>query len=1106
MDNRIALDPNHSVVVEACAGSGKTWLLVSRIVRLLLAGVPPGEILAITFTRKAAQEMQARLHEWLHLLAVRDDDKVREFLRERAVDKIDDTLLAKARGLYRDALLLQPAITISTFHGWFMQLIQRAPLNAGVPVGMQLLERTAALRDEAWQAYSDSLRADPDGETAQFMQWLFAVYGLYNARALLENFVYKRAEWWAYTQGRDDAVAWATEQLQNELRVDLDTDPIDHACADALLQAAVQTFAQLLATGTETQVNKANEIQTALGLSDPRQRFAALTLALYTQADEPRSFKPTKKQDAEAFLLARDQLFGKLQTVRDELIELEALRMNRAALSCGAALLEHYQELKLQQQQMDFTDLEWQVCRMLNQGDCAEYMQYKLDSRYRHVLLDEFQDTNPLQWQILQSWFAASAAVDTRPTVFVVGDPKQSIYRFRRADARLFGEVRGFLQREFGAHHLTQNETRRNAPAVLDAVNKVFSQHPDGFADFEEHIAHHPDLPGHVEVLQLATVEKVEAEVFPEGRLILRNPLITPRDEVEEGARYKEAEQFAARIAGIVADWSIRDDDKLRHAEYRDIMVLVRKRLHLRVYEHALRARHIPFLTSRRGGLLDTLEAEDIQALLTFLITPFADLELAQALRSPIFSCSDEDLMQIAGERQDTRDKVTGGNQLASCSLPPVSGNWWVRLQRLVQGGASAELQRAHRLLQDWLALADKLPVHDLLDRIYFEGDLLHRYAAALPAEMHETVHANLQAFMEIALNVDAGRYPSLPRFLAELREMRTAENESPDEGKVGEVGNALRIYTVHEAKGLEAPIVWLLDANDMQSKADSYSVLLDWQPDAPRPGHFSLFSDKKGRGAKRVPYFDADEAYARREEMNLLYVAMTRAKQALLVSGNGDEAETSWYGRIAQVAEQRNNPLLAASDSVEPIQKKSPVKVDAALLRPLPTGKCVARNTLQQQRGIWLHALLQYLVPPNAMGDKAELQARCGIPAEEMDALWQQAQALLVQAPLQRFFDPQHYRSANSELPYVNAQGEQKRIDRLVEFDDEVWVLDYKLGAPKAGNPQSAEADAELSHAEDAARYRAQMVEYRTAMQSVYAGKKVRCALVFADGVLNEI
>ena len=1087
MDNRVALDPRHSVVVEACAGSGKTWLLVSRIVRLLLAGVAPGEILAITFTRKAAQEMQARLHEWLHLLAVGDDDAVREFLRERALDDIDDALLARARGLYRDALLAQPAITISTFHGWFMQIIQRAPLNAGVPVGMQLLERTSALRDEAWQAFADSLRASPEGETAELMQWMFGQYGLHGTRALLENFVHKRAEWWAYAQGRDDAVAWATEQLQAEFEVALDADPIADACADASLQAAVLAFAQVLATGTETQCNRANEIQIAWDVEDAHRRFAALSLALYTQTDEPRSFKPTKKQDAETFLLARDGLFDKMNAVRDDLTELEALRMNRAALHCGAALLEHYQELKQRQQQMDFTDLEWQVCSMLSQSDCAEYMQYKLDSRYRHVLLDEFQDTNPLQWQILQSWFSASATVDLRPTVFVVGDPKQSIYRFRRADARLFGEVRGFLESEFGAYHLTQNETRRNAPAVLDAVNGVFLQHPDGFVDFEEHIAHHRELPGHVEVLPLLPP--------PPGKgggggasdeLHLRNPLITPLQERESGAREIEAEQFAGYVANIVANWSVQGEGSRRRAEYRDIMVLVRKRLHLRVYEHALRARHIPFLTSRRGGLLDTLEAEDIQALLTFVITPFADLELAQTLRSPIFSCSDADLMQLARQSAPTPSPPTPLPQGAR-------GGWWLCLRHVAASGtASPQLQRAHRLLQGWLERADKLPVHDLLDRIYFEGDLQYRYAAALPAELHATVHANLQAFMEIALNVDAGRYPSLPRFLAELRELRAAENESPDEGKVGEVGNALRIYTVHEAKGLEAPIVWLLDANDIQNKADSYSVLLDWQPNSPRPAHFSLYTDKHGRGMKRAHYFDADEAYARREEMNLLYVAMTRARQALLVSGNGEVAETSWYGRIAAAAGERQNPLsnaqLAGAAPAANHNHRQARSCDAALLRPLPTGRRAARITDQQQRGIWLHGLLQHLADGKAV-DRMDLRQQLAIPPEEIDLLWRQANSLLAAPDLARFFDARNYRRASNEMPYIDRNGELKRIDRLVEFDDEVWVLDYKTG-----------------DVSEASRYRAQLIEYRDAMRSLYPDKHVRSALLFTDGTLTEV
>ncbi|CAH1388221.1 UvrD-helicase domain-containing protein [Candidatus Nitrotoga sp. M5] len=1086
MKNFIALNPQHSVVVEACAGSGKTWLLVSRILRLLLSGVRPGEILAITFTRKAAQEMQARLHEWLHFLATQDDTAVRAFLMERELHDVNDNLLTRARSLYRECLLAQPAITINTFHGWFMQIIQRAPLNADLLIGMQLLERTSALYEEAWQMFADSLRAAPDEVTAQEMQWLFAEYGLHNTRALLKNFVQKRAEWWAYTSGQDDAVGYAIEQL----RIKLDVNPADDPLAvlqDKDFELIVESFSSLLQSGSAAQQKVARMLADTLLLQDVHARFKALSDGLYTKNDEPRKLKANKGQDEERYTSLCCAIFESLQSVRDALTEREALRMNQAALHCGAALLQHYQDLKLRQQLMDFTDVEWQVCCLLNQSDCAEYMQYKLDTRYKHVLLDEFQDTNPVQWQILQAWFAASAAVESRPTVFVVGDPKQSIYRFRRADARLFGEVRVWLQQEFGAHYLSQNITRRNAPKVLQAVNSVFDAQPDGFIDFETHIAHHTNLPGFVAALPLALVENsVEIDIFSRSRW-LRNPLLEARIEQATGEREAEAQQFAAGIADIVARWSVHNaDGTVRRAEYADIMVLVRKRTHLRVYESALRTCRIPFLTSRRGGLLDTLEAEDIQALLTFLITPFADLELAQVLRSPFFACSDSDLMQLAQEE--------------------IGGNWWSRLQRCVQNdAATAELSRAYRLLNNWLDRADKLPVHDLLDRIYFEGDLLHRYEAALPVEMHETIRANLQAFMEIALNVDAGRYPSLPRFLAELRELRLADNnESPDEGKVGEVGNAVRIFTVHEAKGLEAPIVWLLDANDTHRKPDSYSVLLDWPPNAPQPVHFSLFTDKRKRGAKRTAYFDAEEDYIRREEMNLLYVAMTRAKQALLVSGNGELKEASWYDRIATTVEEEDNPLLNAADNLVPVLPSVAVDIDVALLHPFPTGQRIVRSNAAQRQGTWLHTLLQHLsasspdIPilltadefkKREITDKAALQLQHGISSDDMDSLWQQAQHLLTLPTLQRFFDPQCYCKAYNEMPYVNARGELRRIDRLVEFDDEVWVLDYKSGAISSSGIHIV-----------------QMQEYRVAMQTVYAEKIVRCALIFSDGTLSEI
>lgn len=1108
MDNRTALNPKHSVIVEACAGSGKTWLLVSRIVRLLLDGVKPGEILAITFTRKAAQEMQARLNEWLHFLTTRSDDEVRIFLQAREMHGIDAGTMARARNLYRESLLVQPGITINTFHGWFMQILQSAPLNSGLPLGMKLLEHTSILQDEAWQEFANNLQAAPESETSLALQWLFAEYGLHNTQILLNNFLHKRAEWWAYVSehndGQGDAVAFALQQLHDEFGVEENVDPIAELFADDTLQHAINNFSTALATdGTEKQRKTAHNLQAFSVLVDIHQRYAQITQCLYTKSGEPRIFTPAKKQNVESFISAHEELLNTMQVAHDAITARAVLRLNAAALRCGAALLQHYQDIKLRQQQIDFVDVEWQVCRLLCRSDYAEYMQYKLDSRYSHVLLDEFQDTNPLQWQVLQSWFAAAEAAQSRPTVFVVGDPKQSIYRFRRADARLFGEVSHWLQNNFDARYLSQNTTRRNAPAILNVVNKIFGQHPDGFTDFETHITHQTTLLGRVEVLPLRKFA-AEPDVPDESALKVlpfRNPLLTARTEKQSDNRELEASQFAEKIIDIVTHWRVSDSSGVsRPAEFSDIMVLVRKRLHLQIYEHALRQRHIPFLTSRRGGLLNTLETEDIQALLTFLITPFADLELAQTLRSPLFACADTDLMQLAATPVSTGD------------LQPKHGSWWQRLQQLAaQEQVSPELLRAHQLLSGWIKLADKLPVHDLLDHIYFEADVVHRYVAALPVELHESVRANLQAFMEIALNVDAGRYPSLPGFLTELQALRQAsDSEAPDEGRVGKVGNAIRIYTVHEVKGLEAPIVWLLDANDSRRRPDGYNVLLDWPPNQPRPVHFSLFTDK--RDSLRADYFLTDEAYARREEMNLLYVAITRAKQALLISGHGELADTSWYGRIAQAFSDldstrennvQSNPLL--SHSRQRIMPSPAIfkAVDSVLQRPIPTGHRETRVTFDQhaasarQQGIWLHALLQHLAPSESAifnfdelnsATKIELQQRCAIPEHKIEALWQQAQTILRRPTLQKFFDPHHYRAAYNELSYITTLGELRRIDRLVEFENEVWVLDYKTDGTNL-----------LLHS-------MQMQEYRDAMQAVYTGKMVRCGLLSAGGELREV
>jgi len=258
LDNAIALSPARSAVVEACAGSGKTWLLVSRMLRLLLAGAAPSELLAITFTRKAAQEMTDRLHEWLRVLALADDATVREFLRARAVPDTEiDAMLPRARGLLEAVLTAQPGPTVTTFHGWFLDLLKRAPLEAGLPWGAPLLERESQLLNEVRDRQFNRWAAAPDTAEGAALLALLADIGEHNLRTLLKHFVQARAEWWAYTDGAADPVSHALEQLRPLLHADLDSDPVSAFWADESMAARVKRVGLALDKGSKSEQARA---------------------------------------------------------------------------------------------------------------------------------------------------------------------------------------------------------------------------------------------------------------------------------------------------------------------------------------------------------------------------------------------------------------------------------------------------------------------------------------------------------------------------------------------------------------------------------------------------------------------------------------------------------------------------------------------------------------------------------------------------------------------------------------------------------------------------------------------------------------------------------
>ena len=390
------------------------------------------------------------------------------------------------------------------------------------------------------------------------------------------------------------------------------------------------------------------------------------------------------------------------------------------------------------------------------------------------------------------------------------------------------------------------------------------------------------------------------------------------------------------------------------------------------------------------------------------------------------------------------------------------------------------------------MALAAHLPVHDLLDRIYDQADVMAAYRRRVPPPMWAGVAANLEAFLALALSVDGGRYPSLPRFVDELQRLgRAGDDEAPDEGALidGASQGRVRIMTIHGAKGLEAPVVWLIDANNTHQRPDSYQPLIDWPAGAPRPTHFSLHATSALAGRARAAIFDAEAAARERETLNLLYVAITRAEQIFVASGSearGDVSQT-YYGRLRRALDD-----LGAAETYGKVSRiASPVtEPDAALaevapavpVRVSPVGERVVApvaNTAMDF-GTAMHALIEAATTPGA-----------ATPVALSDAVRQAAEAILNAPDLQPFFDPAQFEVAYNEVEIIDDAGRLGRIDRLVLRDDAAWVIDYKSGHPE---PALME------------KYRQQMRDYCRAVSAMFSTLTARALLVFADGSREHV
>ena len=1087
----IACDPARSVAVEACAGAGKTWMLVSRMLRALLDGCAPHEILAITFTKKAAGEMRQRLQEWLEQFSHKPLEELTAELIARGISPQGALEKREAlQNLYHQLLEAGRPVQIRTFHSWFAALLGTAPLallqQQGLPAHFELLEDDAEAVREVWPPFlqtvaeSASLRADYEAVVAR--------HGRSQTHKALAAALAKRVEFdLADAAGVVDASVPPFQQAYPELAALV--EPAEALQTKAALQRWRNCASALGAEANKTPQKAADAIIDALGCTDLNQRLDMLRKAMFV-AKEDRLSKNLEK------FPAAQEAEPELQRLLTARRQHDAWQHQQRMARLARCLIAQFAAVKQQHGWVDMNDVERTALVMLADPVLSGWVQERLDARIRHLLVDEFQDTNPLQWQALHAWlsgYAGSGGGSAAPSVFIVGDPKQSIYRFRRAEPQVFIAAQAFVRDGLGGDLLSCDHTRRNAQGVIGAVNAVMGQaqaqqETSGFRGHTTESKHTGQL------LRLPAITDADDDGQGAARdpLAWRDSLTEPRHEAEETQRMRECTQAAAWVAAQIASGT----------PPKEVLVLARKRDRLASMQDALRALHLPCVQPEKADLFDAPEVQDMVALLEVLVSPTHDLSLARALKSPLFSLGDDALVALAVLRRQPEH--------AGCS-------WFDLL--LKSELLAPDLKALGPVLiqyQDWVS---GLPPHDALHAIYEHGDVLARFAAAVPVTQRQAVQANLRALLAASLQHDGGRYLTPYAF---VRAMKKGGVRAPGRADA----QAVRLLTVHGAKGLEADCVLLLDTDTRPQKAETMGVLVDWPGEQAVPSAFVFLASESNPPPSAEAALAAEQQARSREELNMLYVAMTRAKHCLALSSvlPGNSAPGSWWNRLAPLVTEVDTgtaPALSAEAGATPdtftiaalhplleALQSARTKPGAAAADPTSATPVAmpgdAESTPLSRQGDAMHQLLEQagvagapLADLRTHGWPAARIARLAsdhdIAPAAAELAARMAQGILAGEGAWAW-DPEQVQTAINEAP-LHYQGQSLRIDRLVlrralSADDAVagwWVLDYK----SAAQPQRQQALV------------AQLQRYQEAVQALMPGEAVHAAFLTGDGRL---
>ena len=1122
-----ASDPSASAWVSASAGTGKTEVLVRRGLRLLLAGSAPESILCLTYTKTAAAGMQNRLLGELAEWATVSNDALTERLAALSGRPPDAKTLRLARRLFARALEAKGGLKIHTIHGFCERLLQRFPLEAQVTPHFSVLDEyeQASLRRAAFHATLARAAGDGDGPLGRALATVMAFTTGDYVRQVIDTVIAKREElarMAAYHGGRADWVEAESLALKRLFGVGDKTEEtllakLASVLGDAEIDAALTAFADF---GPTAKTDKSAEASLRKARECEREsRVAALAAIFLTQEAKPLSQICTKRfAEAEPALAARlEDAQARFTRLNDNLAHLRTAEASAAVLALADAVRAEYERRKLMEAALDYDDLIDKAQNLLSRADAASWVLYKIDGGIDHILVDEAQDTNPAQWSIIEAlaaeFFAGAGRSEKLRTLFAVGDEKQSIYSFQGANPVRFGEVgRAFRQRakalSLAWHDVPLTLSFRSTGPVLEAVDGVFSKAPatDGliFAAGTA-ITHQAFREGQAGLVELWTVETEEpadcADAFEPWN--------------EELAAARSVDALARRIAATIKAWLDRGEElpaQGRKITAGDILILVRRRDPFTTpMIRELKRRGVPVAGADRMKLTGQLAVQDLIALADFLLMPEDDLALAVVLKSPLFGFGDDDLFALAFAR---------------------SGSLWSALKAKAKD--DPRFAEAGERLSHLLARADFLPPYEFFSELLGAdgGRMRKRMLTRLGPEAAEAI----DEFLDLALAYDREAAPSLQGFIGQLRagdvEIKRDMEQARDE---------VRIMTVHGAKGLEAPIVFLPDTC---TRARNQGPRLHPLPRAGAPGDETTHLVWAPTGHSKLSALDDSKSMiesAEREEYHrLLYVAMTRARDRLYIcgwEGTQKREKASWYdlikdglgplpehdgpggktvGRrvseqtapIEKVEERRAEgafePLPEWAHATAPQKRARPRLAPSRLAfgeagrEPFPDQTALGPRALGQKsryaRGRLVHALLQHL-PEIEPGDQ-EQTARAFVAARGADlagAMKEEIVAETLAIVRDRTFAPLFRPGSLAEVPVVARIGDydlEGQIDRLAIVEGSLLIVDYKTNRP----PPTTLDDVSPA-------YVAQLAGYRRALKALFEGRPLRAALLWTDG-----